>query len=84
MQYIYRNRFSMVINGDVSVYRYEKYKFEQPFFSFQAKHIFIGKSRVCEMTEFSGAADNNSDFDGNIILLDCQDNEYVHFSALEY
>ena len=31
----------------------------------QKKIIFIGKSRVWQMTEFSGAAENNSDFDSN-------------------
>ena len=68
LQYVYRNRYLMVKNGDVYVQKYEKCKFEQPFLSFQAKHIFIGESRVCETTELSGAADNNSDFDGNTIL----------------
>ena len=51
-------------------------------FSFQAKNIFIGKSKVCSMTEFSGAKDS-SDFDGNTILLECEDNEYVYISGLE-
>ena len=33
----------------------KKKKFNQPFLSFQANNIFIGKSKVCEKTEFSGA-----------------------------
>ena len=37
--------------------------------SFKPKDIFIGKSKVCHMTEFSGAANNTSDFDGNTLLL---------------
>ena len=45
--------------------------------SFQSKNVFIGKSKVCEMTEFSGAADNRFDFDGNTLLLQCESNEYV-------
>ena len=82
MQYMYRNRYLVVINGDVSVYKLEKCKFEQPFLSFQTKHIFIGKSKFCEMTKFSGA-NNSSDFDGNTILLECGDNEYVYTSGFE-
>ena len=35
------------------------------------------------MTEISGAADNSSDFDGNILLLQCENNEYVFISGLE-
>ena len=35
------------------------------------------------MTEFSGSADNSSGFDGNTLLLECEDNEYVDFSGLE-
>ena len=64
------------------VYKYEKGEFEQPFLSLQPKHIFIGKSKVCEMTEFCEANDN-SDFDGNTILLECQDIEYVYISGHE-
>ena len=46
------------------------------------KHIFIGKSKVCEMTEFSGA-NGSSDFDGDTILLEWGDNEYVYISRIE-
>ena len=74
-QYNYRNRYLVVIDGDVYVYKNEKYKFDKPFLSFIPKHVFIGKSKVCEMTEFSGAADNSSDFDGETILLQCENNE---------
>ena len=51
MQYIYRSRYLVVINENtyVSVYRYEKYKFDQTFLSFQAKNIFIGKSSFLEL-----------------------------------
>ena len=35
------------------------------------------------MTEFSEAADNSSDFDGNTLLRQCECNEYVNFSGLE-
>ena len=35
------------------------------------------------MTEFSGAEDN-SDFDGNTILLECGDNETYRFLDLKF
>ena len=70
------------IDPDIFVYRYEKCKFVKPILSFQAKHIFTGKSKICQMTEFSEANDS-SDFDGNTILLKCQDNECVFFSGCE-
>ena len=39
MQYNYRSRYLVVINKNtyVSVYKYENYKFDQPFLSFQVK-----------------------------------------------
>ena len=42
MQYNYRSRYLIVINENVyiSVYKYEKYKFGQPFLFFQAKNFF--------------------------------------------
>ena len=46
------------------------------------KSIFIGKSKICEMTEFSRANDI-SDFDGEPVLLECGDKEYVHTSGIE-
>ena len=55
----------------------KKNEFDKPFLSFKPKHIFFAKSKVCEMTEFSGAADNSSDFDGNTLLLR-EKNEYVY------
>ena len=42
----------------------------------------MGKLKICEMTELSGANDN-FDFDGNTLLLECEDNEYVYISGLE-
>ena len=35
------------------------------------------------MTEYSGAADIISDFDGNTLSLQCENNEYVYVSGLE-
>ena len=81
MQYNYRSSFLVVINGHVFVCKNEEYKFEKPFFSFEPKHIFIGKAKVCERTEFSGAV--NYDFDGKAVLLECENNEYVYSSGLK-
>ena len=83
MQHIYRNKYLVIIDDAVYVYKYDKCKFDQPFLSFKPKHIFIGKSKVCPMSEFSGAANNSPDFDGNTLLLECEDNEYVYISGLE-
>ena len=84
MKYNYRYRYLVVIiNNNVNVYKYEKYKFDPPFLSFKPKHILIGKSKVCEMKEFSGATANSADFDGNTLLLQCVNNEYVYISGLE-
>ena len=76
MQHNYQSKYLVVIDSDVCVYKYEKCKFDPPFLSFTSKHVFIGKSRLCALTEFSGANDS-SGFDGNTILLECADNEYL-------
>ena len=39
-QYNYRDKYLVVIDGDVYVSKFEKCKFEQTFLSFQAKNIF--------------------------------------------
>ena len=82
MQHKYQSRYSVVIGGDVYVYKYEMCNIDQSFLSFQPKHTFIGKSKICKMTEISGANDS-SDFDRNTFLPECQDNEYVWFSGRE-
>ena len=68
MQYNYRYRY-LVVKTDAKLYvrKYEKNKFDRPFFSFLA--IFFGKSNVCNLTEFSAAGDK-IDFDGTNFLLD--------------
>ena len=80
IQHNFTSRFLVVKDGDVYVYKYEKCKFDRPFLRFQPKHIFIRKSKVCEMTMFSGVGDN-FDFDANTIFLECNDNEYVYHSG---
>ena len=84
MQYNYRSRYLVVINENtyVSVYKNGEYKFYQPFLSFQTKNIFIGKSKICDMIDFSGAQDNTN-FDGNTSLLECEDSKYLYVSGLE-
>ena len=84
MPYNYENKFLVVIlDSIVYVYKNKICKFDPPLFSFQAKNVFIGKSKVRSMTEFSAAADNSSRFDGNTLLLECENNEYVYISGLE-
>ena len=83
MQHNYRSKYLVVVDGHVCVYKYEKYKFDKPFLSFKAKHIFLVESKVCDMTEFSGAANNDSDFEGNTLLLEVEDRKYVYISGLE-
>ena len=83
MHYNYENKYLVVIiDSIVYVYKNKIYKFDPPLFTFEAKNVFIGKSLVCPMTEFSGARDK-IDFDGNTILLECENNEYVYISGLE-
>ena len=63
------------------VYKNKIYKFDPPLFKFQAKNVFIGKSKVCPMTECSGVV--SSEFDGNTLLVGCKNNEYVNIFGLE-
>ena len=42
-QYNYRSRYLVVRDGDVYVYKFENYKFDQPFLSFRTNSFFIGK-----------------------------------------
>jgi hypothetical protein len=58
---------------------------EKAFKTYKPKKIFIGKSIVNEMTEFSGAIDN-SKWDGNSILLEINEKtlEYVYIGATIY
>ena len=81
-QYNYRNRYLVIIDGGVYVYKYDECKFDPPIPSFQAKNFFIGKSKLCPLTKFSGAGDKVG-FDGNTLSLECENNEYVYISGLE-
>ena len=78
----YQSKYLVIIDGNVYVYKYEKCKFDQPFLSFHPKQLFIGKSKICPTNEFSGA-DSSHDYDGNTLLLEIEDNEYVYISGLE-
>ena len=54
-------------DANVHVYKYDKQKVDPPILSFQSKTAFIGKSKDCPMTEFSGAVDKIG-FDGNTLF----------------
>ena len=71
IQHNYQSKYLVIIDSVVSVYKYEKCKFDQPFLSYQPKHVFIGKSK------------DRVNFDRNTVLLECEDNEYVYISGLE-
>ena len=43
MQHNYRNKYLVVIDGDVYVYKYDKQKFHPPFLSFKPKQVFFWK-----------------------------------------
>ena len=78
----YENKYLVVIiDSIVYVYKNKVCKFDPPLFKFQAKNVFIGKSKVCPMTEFSGVV--SSEFDGNTLLVECENNDYVYISGLE-
>ena len=82
IQHNYQSKYLVIIDNVVNVYKYEKCKFDQSFLSYQPKHIFIGKGRNCPLEEFS-LSEDRSNFDGNTILLECDNNEYVYISGLE-
>ena len=46
---------------------------------FKQTMFFFGKSKVCPMTQFTGAADNSSDFDGYTLLLEFENKKHMYF-----
>jgi hypothetical protein len=62
------NTVSIYENKDSEEDSYSSYK-EEPFKTYKPEKIFIGKSILNKMTEFSGARDNPK-WDGNSILLE--------------
>ena len=82
MQHNYRNKYLVVIDGGVYVYNYESCKFDPSFLSFKPKYILIGQSKVGDLTNFSGAQDKE-ELDGNTLLVEVEDIEYVYISGLE-
>ena len=77
MHYNHGNKnLVLIIDSIVYVYKNKICKFNPPLFSFQAKNVFIGNSKVWPMTKLSSARDENY-FDGNTLLLECEDKEYV-------
>ena len=82
MQHNYDHKYLVIIiDTNVYVYKYENYKFDPPFLSFQAKNFFIGKSKVCEIIEFSSAGDE-TDFDGKTLFSGRENNEYLYICGL--
>ena len=41
MQYNYRNKYLVVVDSDMNVYKYGRCKFDKPFLSFQARTFFL-------------------------------------------
>ena len=71
IQHNYQSRYLVIINDVVNVYKYEKCKFDEPFLTFQPNHVFIGKSQ-------------EDDFDdGNTIVLEFDNNDYIYISGFE-
>lgn len=68
------------LSGDVRVvYGSEPYYF---FKEFTAKKVFVGKSPFTYTTEYSGGY--GSRFDGNSVLLEVNDNEYIFIGDCIY
>ena len=76
----------VVGDGDVNIYKHETCMFEKPFICFETENFFIGKPRLCKMTEESGAK-NDVGFNANNFLVDItnpeQSSEYVYISGYE-
>lgn len=75
--------FKVTVNGThVDVYKrngeWEGYE-NEAVVSFDCQRVFIGKSPLNAMTEFSGG--HGPDFDGNTILLDLGGGEYVYIGG---
>ena len=64
MQVNYRSRYLATVDNEqsmVNICRYDKFKFDEAFLVLQPSKILFGKSRMCRMTEMSGAR-NISEF----------------------
>ena len=74
MEHNYHSRYLVPTDNEqsrINVYNYEECKLEEDFLVIKHSKImsiFIGKNRICRMSEMSGAWDS-SDFDGNTNLL---------------
>ena len=77
----YRKRFSVVINdNNVTIFRIKN---RDKIWEGIVKDIFIGKSCLNEMTEFSGAR-NDSIWDGNTILLELEEKNICLLEIMMY
>ncbi len=81
--------YKVQIENDNKVYVYKNNGYDEekdgniydtnPIATFDAKKVFVGKSPLNGMTEFSGG--HGPEFDGNSILLELKSNEYVHIGS---
>ena len=72
IQHNYQSRYLVIIDVVVNVYKYETCKFDKPFLTFQTNHVFIGKTQ--DIDDFD---------DGNTILLECENIDYIYISGFE-
>ena len=71
------------MNGDdVDVYKYEEHKFDKPILTFKPNVVFIGKSKVCDLTENCGTDD--SSFEDNTVLLEFENRKQLNISGSEF
>ena len=85
MQHNYRSRYLLAIDSEhsiVNIYKYEKFKFEKLFLVLKPSEKIVGKSRMCRITEMSGACDN-SDFDGKTKLVGSDVKGFIFISGFE-
>ena len=60
MQHNYRSRYLLTFDNEhsrVNIHNYEKCNFEEAFPLSKPSKIFIGKRRICRMTEISVACE---------------------------
>ena len=77
IQYNYRNNYVVAVGETrVDVYNFQNNKLCYDIIDVNPIKVFIGKSCLNYMTEFSGARDDKY-WDGNTILLQLKENKYM-------
>ena len=83
MQYNYRcSYFVVIIDGNVYVYESEKYKFDPPFLSLQAKKFLLVNQKFVLWQNFPVLVIKLI-LIVVLFLLECEDNEYLYISGLD-